>query len=97
MLRHQPALPVGLPWGVVVTNPPGSRRPQLPDEVRSTLSPYPYLSAACETGRRVDAATIRHPERADLPAWVERLHRQCPLTHKFTGDPCNCRCHRPTA
>lgn len=80
-----------------MTNPPGSRRPQLPDDVLALLSPYPYLSAACETGRRVDAATIRHPENAGLPDWVERLHRQCPHTHKYTGDPCNCRCHRPTA
>lgn len=96
MLRHEPALPVGLPWGVVVTNPPGSRREQLPDEVLALLSPRSYLSTACDTARRIDAATIRHPENADLPAWVERLHARCRLNHKFTGEPCNCRCHKET-
>jgi hypothetical protein len=76
-----------------VTNPPGPASEQLPDEVLALLSPRIYLSTACETARRVDAATIRHPERADLPDWVERLHNRCRLTHKYTGTACYCRCH----
>jgi len=74
-------------------NPPGDRREQIPAEVLALLSPRSYLSTACDTARRVDAATIRYPERADLPAWVERLHARCRLTHKFTGTACYCRCH----
>jgi hypothetical protein len=79
-----------------VTNPPGDRREQLPDEVLALLSPRIYLSTACETARRVDAATIRHPDNPDLPAWVEQLHARCPLNHEYTGTACYCRCHKET-
>lgn len=86
------------PDAVTCSKPnPASLREQLPDEVLALLSPRSYLSTACDTARRIDAATIRHPENADLPAWVEQLHARCRLNHKFTGEPCYCRCHRPTA
>ena len=70
---------------------------RLPDDVLGLLLLRSYLSTACETARVVDIATIRHPDRADLPAWVERLHGQCPTIQQFTGIPCRCTCHQPTA
>lgn len=76
-------------------DPPGSRSEQLPADVLALLRPRGYLSTACDAARRVDIATIQHPDNADLPAWVERLHARCRLNNKYTGERCHCRCHTP--
>jgi hypothetical protein len=76
-----------------VTTPPTPASDRLPDDVLALLLLRSYLSTACETARVVDAATIRHPENPHLPAWVEHLHRRCPITQKFTGVACHCTCH----
>lgn len=77
-----------------MTNPPGSTREQLPDDVLALLSRRTYLSTACETARLVDGAIIRRPDRADLAGHRDRLHQRCRLNQKFTGAPCCCPCHR---
>jgi len=76
-----------------VTNPPGSRREQLPAEVLALLPPRPYLSTACDTAWLLDAARLQHPDRDDLAEHAHRMHDRCRLTHKFTGAPCVCGCH----
>ena len=79
-----------------MTNPPGSTREQLPDDVLALLSRRTYLSTACETARLVSGAIIRRPERTDLPGHRDRLHQRCRLNNKFTGQPCSCPCHPTT-
>lgn len=79
-----------------MSTPSSPTRDLLPADVLALLRPRGYLSTACDAARRVDIATIQHPDNADLPAWVERLHARCRLTHEYTGEPCNCRCHKET-
>jgi hypothetical protein len=61
----------------------------LPANLLAEIRPHMlrgYLSTACDTAI---ACT-----RAELPLCAERLHARCRRTHKFTGEPCGCRCHQ---
>ena len=77
-----------------VPNPPGSTCEQIPADVLALLPTRHYLSTACETGRLLQVAIIRYPDREDLPKWQDRMHGRCRLNNKFTGAPCTCRCHQ---
>ena len=92
----QPGMkPVYCEGHAAAVNPPGSTAEQLPADVLALLAHRTYLSTACETARLLDGAIIRNAGRADLPGWRDRMHQRCRLTHKFTGAPCSCHCHRP--
>ncbi|WP_406190163.1 hypothetical protein OH791_33595 [Streptomyces anulatus] len=74
-------------------NVPGATTEQLPADVLKLLTTRHYLSTACETGRLLDGAIIRNPDRGDLPEWRDRMHQRCRLNQKFTGELCSCPCH----
>lgn len=75
-------------------NPPGSTSEQLPANVLALLPIRPYLSTACETAEACETgAAVHRDERPWLHAHAEDLHQRCRLNHKFTGQPCSCRCH----
>jgi len=76
------------------SNPPGSRREQLPAEVLALLPPRPYLSTACQAAHDCEqAAEVHQTARPWLTAHAEELHPRCRLNNKFTGAGCRCRCH----
>ncbi len=69
----------------------------VPPEILVLLGSGSYLSTACHTGSRVHAIPLALlPEKmplALLEAEMDRLHKRCRLTHKFTGQFCRCSCH----
>ncbi|MDK1473652.1 hypothetical protein QNO07_09490 [Streptomyces sp. 549] len=82
-----------------MTNPPGGTGELLPVLVRAAIRPHltGYTSTACQTAHALAEATADKLERAaELQPWRERMHRRCRLNHKFTGQPCDCRCHTTT-
>lgn len=81
-------------------NPPGSTQEQLPPAVLALIDTGDYLSTACDTALRLERAPAPTPTSGGaIPnvAWyVEQMHARCRRNHKFTGQPCICRCHRET-
>lgn len=74
--------------------PPGSTAEQIPEHLLALIVRRPYVSTACETGRALQSAMIRHPEyHAELDLWLNRMHDRCRLNNKFTGVLCGCGCH----
>lgn len=78
--------------------PPGSTREQLPDDILALARRHyrPYTSTACDTATLLAETTADHPDlAAELGVWRTRLHSRCRLNNKFTGQLCDCPCHRP--
>lgn len=75
--------------------PPGDTREQLPDSILALIDVRPYTSTACETAADLAQAAASHPDRAgELASWVDRMHARCRINQKYTGQLCDCRCHR---
>lgn len=74
---------------------------ELPAGVVEVLGPVNYVSTACETAHLLAAcsnpnleqvlAAQNLPNAKALTAWH---HQRCRHTHKFTGAPCRCDCHK---
>lgn len=67
----------------------------LPRYLLSLLDMRLYCSTACDTAGACENAADDNPEHARLLRdHAARLHTRCRRTHKFTGAPCICSCHR---
>lgn len=70
--------------------PPGSTEKQLPADILALIVRRSYVSTACEMGRALESATIRHPDRAEeLLMWRDVMYDYCRLNNKFSGVPCS--------
>jgi hypothetical protein len=76
--------------------PPGDTREKLPAHLLAMIVALPYMSTACQTGRSLTSAIVRHPESAfELEEWSRLMHKRCRLNNKFTDLKCTCACGHP--
>lgn len=81
--------------------PPGDTTKQLPDHILNQIRRYlpPYVSTACITARAIAEATMdlaargEHTHLNEWTRWRERMHTECRLNMKFSGQSCLCHCH----